>query len=50
MDQPSRPSCKECTFRDAVGVEVRETGHGLSNDRVYFFIFDMTVGPIYAAL
>jgi len=32
MDRPSRQSCEECTFRDAVGVVVRESGHGFGKD------------------
>ena len=46
MDRPSRQSGEERTIRDAVGVKVRETGHGLCNDRVQFFLVDMSVGPI----
>ena len=34
MDLPSRQSCEECTLRDAVGVEVRKSGHGYCKDRV----------------
>jgi len=39
-----------CTFRDALGVEVCETGQSLSEDRVQFFIFYTSVGPIQAVL
>jgi len=48
MDRPSRQSGEECTFREAVGVEVCEKGHGLCTDRVQLFIFYMSVGPIQA--
>jgi len=34
MDRTSRQSCEECTLRDTVGVEVRESAHGFGNDRV----------------
>ena len=50
MDRPSRQSVEECTFRYAVDVEVCETGHGLSEDHVQFFIFYMSVGPIQTVL
>jgi len=50
VDRPSRHSGEECAFRDTVGVEVCETGHGHSQDRVQFFIFYLTVGPIKALL
>ena len=50
MDRSSRQSGEECAFRDAVGVEVCETGHGLSEDSVKFFIFYMFVGPIQDVL
>ena len=50
MDRTSRQSGEECAFRDAVGVEVCETGHGLSENSVQFFTFDMSVGPIQAFL
>jgi len=50
MDRPTGQSGEECTFREAVGVEVCETGHGLSEDRVQLFIFYMSVGPIQAVL
>ena len=50
MDRPSRQSGVECIFREAAGVGVCETGHGLSEDRVQFFIFDMSVDPIQAVL
>jgi len=46
MDRSSRQSSKECTFTDAVGLEVRETRHVLCNDRVQFLIVDMSVGQI----
>jgi len=50
MDRPFRQSGEECAFRDSVGVEVCETGHGLREERVQFFIFYMSVGPIHALL
>jgi len=34
MDRPSRQSGEERAFRDAVGVQVGETCHGLIEDRV----------------
>ena len=34
MNRPLLLSCRECTFRDALGVEVRETGYGLCNEFV----------------
>jgi len=34
MDRPSREACEERAFRDAVGVEVSKTGHGLGHDSV----------------
>jgi len=48
MDRPSRQSGEECTFREAVGVQMCETDHGLSEGSVRFFIFDMYVVPIQA--
>jgi len=50
MDHPTRQSGEVCTFRDAIGVEVCETDHGLSEYSVQFFIFNMSVGPIQAIL
>jgi len=32
MDRPPRQSCEECTFQDAVDVEVSEPGHGFGKD------------------
>jgi len=32
MNRLSREACKECTFRDAAGVQVLECRHGLVND------------------
>jgi len=46
MDRPSRYTGEECAFRDAVGLEVCETGHGLREDRVQFFIFYMSDGQL----
>jgi len=46
MYRPSRHSGEECKFRDAVGVEVCETSHGISEDRVQFIIFYMSIGLI----
>ena len=34
MDRPSRESCQKFTLRDVLGVEVRETPHGLGNGGV----------------
>jgi len=39
MERPFSQSGEECAFTDAVCVEVCETGHGLSEDRMQFFIF-----------
>jgi len=50
MDRPSRQSGEECSFTDAIGVEVCETGHGLSENSVQFIIFYMSVGPIQTVL
>jgi len=50
MDRPSRQSGEEYTFRDAVGVEVCETGNGLSENRENFLIFYTFVGQIQAVL
>jgi len=41
MNRPSRQSSTEFAFRDAVDVEVCETGHGLSENCVQFFILDI---------
>jgi len=50
MDRLFRHSGEECTFRDAVGVEVCENGHGLSEDLVQLLTFYMPVGPIQTVL
>jgi len=50
MDRPSSHSGKECAFRDAVGVELGETCHGLIEDRVQLPILYMTIDLIYAVL
>jgi len=44
MERPSRQSGAECAFRDALDVEVCETGNGLSEGCVKFFIFYIRVG------
>ena len=46
MDRTSREGREERDFRDAVGVGLSKTGHGVSNLRVQFFVLYMTVGPI----
>ena len=48
MDRPTRQSGEERAFRDAVGVEVGETCHGLIEDRVQLLIFNMAVRPTNA--
>jgi len=40
MDRPSRQSGGECAFLEAVGVQMCETGHGLSEEIVQFFILE----------
>jgi len=50
MDRPASQSGEERAFRDAVGVEVGETCHGLIEDRVQLLIFNMAVRSINAIL
>jgi len=50
MDRLSSHSGEECAFRDAVGVEVGETCHGLIEDRVQIPIIYMAIEKIYAVL
>jgi len=50
MNRPSRKSGEKHAFRDAVGVEVGETYHGLIEDRVQLLILNMTVRPFYVFL
>jgi len=50
MDRPSSQSGEEREFRDAVGVEVGETCHGLIDDCVQLLILNMAVRPINAVL
>jgi len=50
MDRPSSQSGEERAFRDAVGVEVGENGHGLIEDPVEFLILNMAIDTIYAVL
>ena len=50
MDRPSREACEECEFRYAVDVEVSDTGHGLVQDIVQFFVIYVAVSPFYAVL
>jgi len=48
MDRSFRPSSKEHAFRNAVALEVDETGYGLAEDRLYLPILYVYVDPIYA--
>ena len=48
MDRTSSQSGEERAFRDALGVEVVETCHGLIEDRVQLPILYMVIDPIYA--
>jgi len=50
MDRPSSQSGEKRAFRDAVGVEVGETCHGLIQDRVQLLIDNMAVHPINAVI
>jgi len=50
MDWPSSQSGEEPAFRDAVGVEVGETGRGLIEDHVQLPILCVPVDPIYVVL
>ena len=49
MDWPSRHSCEKRAFGEAVGVKVRETCHGLVEDRVQLPMLYVVIDPIYAA-
>ena len=50
MDRPASQSGEERAFRDAIGVKVGETCHGLIEDRVQLLIINMAVRPINAVL
>jgi len=50
MDWPSSQSGEERAFRDAIGVEVGETCHGIIEDCVQLLIFIMAVRLINAIL
>ena len=50
MDRPAGQSGEERAFRDAIGVEVGETCHGLIEDRVLLLVFNIAVHPIKAIL
>ena len=50
MDRPNHEACEKHDFRDAIGVEVSETDHGLSHDSVQVSELYEAVGPIYAVL
>ena len=50
MDRPSCEFGEERAFRDAVGVDVGETGHDLIEDRVQLPIIYVPADPIYAVL
>ena len=49
-NRPSGEACEERAFRDAIGVEVSETGHGLGHDGVQVPVIYVAVGPVYAVL
>jgi len=50
MDRTSSQSNEERTFRDAVGVDVGETYHGLIEERLQLPMLHMAIDPIYAVL
>ena len=47
MDRLSREDCEEHARRDAVGVELSETSHGLGHDSVQVHVLYVAVGPVY---
>jgi len=50
VDRSSRETCEERAFRDAVGVEVSETGHSIDHDSVQVPVFYVSFDPVYAII